>query len=184
VVQRDRATSRRADGPHAAKARRGTAQRHEVQRNRAMPRGAERPRDVTSCRRTARRYVLLRDRGLHVVQRDRSTPRVAEKSRDATWCRDRATSRCAEGQRDATACRRKSCKLKSFCDRDVDRSTTGRFGPALGRTVRALPIPPDTRRRRTDSEYAECFQKTRWRGSGCRLSGAIGKRYKLFCMGN
>ena len=27
-----------------------------------------------------------------------------------------------------------------------------------------------------------CDQRTRWRGSGCRFSGAIGKRYKLFWM--
>ena len=25
-----------------------------------------------------------------------------------------------------------------------------------------------------------CVQETRWRGSGCRFFGAIGKRYKLF----
>ena len=29
-----------------------------------------------------------------------------------------------------------------------------------------------------------CVQETRWRGSGCRFFGAIGKRYKLFWMGN
>ena len=29
-----------------------------------------------------------------------------------------------------------------------------------------------------------CVQETRWRGSGCRFFGAIGKRYKLFLMGN
>jgi len=29
-----------------------------------------------------------------------------------------------------------------------------------------------------------CVQETRWRGSGCRLFGAIGKRYKLFWMGS
>ena len=27
-----------------------------------------------------------------------------------------------------------------------------------------------------------CVPETRWRGSGCRLFGAIGKRYKLFWM--
>ena len=27
-------------------------------------------------------------------------------------------------------------------------------------------------------------QETRWRGSGCRFFGAIGKRYKLFWMGS
>jgi len=27
-------------------------------------------------------------------------------------------------------------------------------------------------------------QEVRWRGSGCRLFGAIGKRYKLFWMGS
>jgi len=30
------------------------------------------------------------------------------------------------------------------------------FWTGVGRTGRALPIPPDHRRRRTDSEYAEC----------------------------
>jgi len=118
-----------------------------VQRDRATLYGAERPRVATACR-------------------DRATLRRAEKPRDATWCRgtarryavqrDHATSRRAERPRDATVCRGKSCKLKSLCDRDVDRSTTERFGPASGRTLRALPIPPDTRCRRTDSEYAEC----------------------------
>ena len=29
-----------------------------------------------------------------------------------------------------------------------------------------------------------CVQETRWRGSGCRLFGAIGKSYKLFWMGS
>jgi len=29
-----------------------------------------------------------------------------------------------------------------------------------------------------------CGQETRWRGSGCRFFGAIGKRYKLFWMGS
>jgi len=29
-----------------------------------------------------------------------------------------------------------------------------------------------------------CVQETRCRGSGCRFFGAIGKRYKLFWMGN
>jgi len=29
-----------------------------------------------------------------------------------------------------------------------------------------------------------CVQEVRWRGSGCRLFGAIGKRYKLFWMGS
>ena len=28
------------------------------------------------------------------------------------------------------------------------------------------------------------FTETRWRGSGCRFFGAIGKRYKLFWMGS
>ena len=27
-------------------------------------------------------------------------------------------------------------------------------------------------------------QEVRWKGSGCRLFGAIGKRYKLFWMGS
>ena len=72
--------------------------------------------------------------------------------------RDCATSRGAEGPRDVTACSGKSRKLKSFCDGDVDRSTTGRFGPASGRTGRALPTHRRTRRRRTDSEHAECYE--------------------------
>jgi len=29
-----------------------------------------------------------------------------------------------------------------------------------------------------------CVQETRWRGSGCRFSGAIGRRYKLFWLGS
>jgi len=29
-----------------------------------------------------------------------------------------------------------------------------------------------------------CVQETRWRGSGCRFFGAIGKRYQLFWMGS
>ena len=29
-----------------------------------------------------------------------------------------------------------------------------------------------------------CVEETRWRGSGCRFFGAIGKRYKLFRMGS
>ena len=29
-----------------------------------------------------------------------------------------------------------------------------------------------------------CVQETRWRGSGCRFFGAIGKRYKQFWMGS
>jgi len=29
-----------------------------------------------------------------------------------------------------------------------------------------------------------CVQEVRWRGSGCRLFDAIGKRYKLFWMGS
>ena len=29
-----------------------------------------------------------------------------------------------------------------------------------------------------------CVQEVRWRGSGCRLFGAIGKKYKLFWMGS
>jgi len=32
--------------------------------------------------------------------------------------------------------------------------------------------------------YVTCVQEVRWRGSGCRLFGAIGKRYKLFWMGS
>jgi len=126
LVQRDHATLQRADKPCEATWCRETARRHVVQSDRATLRGAEGPRNATACRGTARR---------HIVQRDRATLRGAERPRDATACRG---------------------KLKSFCDRVVDRSTTGRFGPASGRTVRALPIPPHTRRRRTDSEYAEC----------------------------
>ena len=29
-----------------------------------------------------------------------------------------------------------------------------------------------------------CVQETWWRDSGCRFFGAIGKQYKLFCMGS
>jgi len=177
IVQRDSATLQRAAKPRDARDRatlrggegrtmlqraekpcdatwcRQTTRRHVVQRDRSTPRVAEKPRDATLCRGTARRCnvhinrVMAETARHHVVQRDQ---------RDATSCRDLATSRRAEGPRDATACRGKSCKLKSFCDRDVDRSTTGRFGPASGRTGPALPIPPLTRRRRTDSEYTEC----------------------------
>jgi len=50
-------------------------------------------------------------------------------------------------------------------------SLTGRSGEL----VEALP------ERRTDVAYV---QETRWRGSGCRFFGAIGKRYKLFGMGS
>ena len=49
-------------------------------------------------------------------------------------------------------------------------SLTGR----LGELVEALAV------RRMD---VACVQETRWRGSGCRFFGAIGKRYKLFWMG-
>jgi len=117
-----------------------------LQRNRAIPRGAEGPRDATWCRdrailETARRYSVQRPRD----SRDRATLRRAETARRYVVqrprdSRDRATLRRADGPRDATACREKSCKSTSFCDGYVDRSTTGRFGPASGRTGRALPI--------------------------------------------
>ena len=32
--------------------------------------------------------------------------------------------------------------------------------------------------------YVTCVQEVRWRGNGCRLFGAIGKRYKLFWTGS
>ena len=48
VVQRDHATSRRAERPRDATRCRETARSYGVQRNRAMPRGAE----------TARRYSV------------------------------------------------------------------------------------------------------------------------------
>ena len=51
---------------------------------------------------------------------------------------------------------------------DVD-SLTGR----LGELVEVLAV------RRMD---VACVQETRWRGSGCRFFGAIGKRYQLFWM--
>ena len=36
----------------------------------------------------------------------------------------------------------------------------------------------------TDREVdVRCIQETRWTGSGCRLFGAQGKRYKLFWIG-
>jgi len=44
-----------------------------------------------------------------------------------------------------------------------------------GELVEALP------ERRMD---VACVQETRWRGSGCRFFGAIGRRYKLFWMGS
>jgi len=50
-------------------------------------------------------------------------------------------------------------------------SLTGR----LGELVEALA------ERRKD---VACVQETRWRGSGCRFFGAIGKRYKLFWTGS
>jgi len=62
VVQRVRATSRRAEGPRDTTACRGTAWRYVVQGDRATPRRAE----------TARR---------HVVQRDRATLQRAEENR-------------------------------------------------------------------------------------------------------
>ena len=34
------------------------------------------------------------------------------------------------------------------------------------------------------SVWPACVQETRWRGSGCRFFGAIGKRYKLFWIGS
>ena len=146
-------TSRRAEGPRDAIWCRETVRSCGVRRDRATSRRAERPRDATLCRGIARRYSVQINCAIpetarrYVVQRDHVTPRRAEGPR--------ALSR-AERPRDATACRGKSYKLKSFCDRDIDRSTTGRFGPASGRTGHALPIPPHTRRRQTDSEYAEC----------------------------
>ena len=180
---------------------RGTARRYSVQSNRAMPRRAEGRRENIWCRETARSYS---------VQRDSETLQRTEKPRDATWCRetarchvvqrvhatlqradkprnsrDRAMLRRADGPRDATACRGKSCKSTSFCDGYVDRSTTGRFGPASGRTGRALPIPPCTRCRRTDSEYAECIGSIWLRANDCVLEdcclyfAAVNSR--LFC---
>ena len=128
---------------------RETARCHIVQTVRAMPRGADGPRDGTAYRETER---------CHVAQRVHAMPHGAERPRDATSCRrtarrysiqrNRAMPRHAEGPR----VQRKIVQI----DVDVDRSTTGRFGPASGRTGRALTIPPHTRRRQTDSEYAEC----------------------------
>ena len=54
--------------------------------------------------------------------------------------------------------------------RNID-SLTGRSGEL----VEALA------ERRID---VACVQEIRWRGSGCRFFGAIGKRYKLFWMGS
>jgi len=70
-------------------------------------------------------------------------------------------------------CHGKSCKFTSFCDHDVDRSITGHFGPVLGELDARCP-PGCTRRRQTDSEYAEC-KKLEWWGTGmvkCLEQGA------------
>jgi len=138
---------RRVERPRNAIWCRETARSYGVQRDRATLQRTEKPLNATSCRRIGRRYM---------VQRDREWLRRAETARRYSVQRNRAMPRGAEEPRDATLCRGKSCKLKSFCNRDVDRSTTGRFGPAWGRTGPTLPIPPHIRRRQTDSEYAEC----------------------------
>ena len=78
MVQRDRATSRRAER---------TARRYMVQRNRAMPCCAEGPRHATACRET------------------RATSRRAEKLRDVTWCRGTERATCCRGTTDFTSCR-------------------------------------------------------------------------------
>jgi len=178
VVQRDRATSRRTEGLLDATCCGETARCHVVQKDRTTirfaegprtSRRAEGPRDTTARRETMR---------CHVVQRDRATSRRTEGPLDTTCCGETARCHLVRRPRDATLCRgtAQCCNVqinrampetarcysvqrkvvKSFCDRDVDRSTTRGFGPASGRTGCSLPIPPDTRRRRTDSEYAEC----------------------------
>jgi len=49
------------------------------------------------------------------------------------------------------------------------------------RTGRAGELVEVLAERRMD---VACVQETRWRGSGCRFFGAIGRRYKLFWMGS
>ena len=194
---RETARSYSAQRPREVTLYRGIGRRHVLRRNRATPQRADKPRDTTCCRVTARRYVVQNDRATLrgaegprdvTSYRDHATPRGAEGPRDATPCRatarchvvqrDRTTVRGAKRPRDATACREKSCKLTSFCDGDVARSTTGRFGPASGRTGRALPIPPHTRRRRTDSEYAECIMSSQFDGFRVKpMHAAADRRY-------
>jgi len=48
-------------------------------------------------------------------------------------------------------------------------------------TGRAGELVEDLVERKVD---VACVQKTRWRDSGCRLFGPLGKRYKLFWMGS
>ena len=73
VVQRDRATSRRAEGPRDTTAYRETARRYSVQRDlrdatactetaRVMPCRAEGPLDAKCCGETVRCYVVQRPR--------------------------------------------------------------------------------------------------------------------------
>ena len=144
-----RATSRRAEGPRDTTACRETMRCHVVQRACATSRRTEGPLDVTCCGETAR---------CHLVQRDRATSRrteglcdATEKPRDAMWCRETARRYSAQ---------RKIVQIEVVLRprrRPIDHR---RFGPASGQTGHALPVPPHTRRRRTDSEYAEC---SRWR---------------------
>jgi len=65
-------------------------------------------------------------------------------------------------------------KLRKGCDFQVGtwniHSLTGR----AGELVEALA------ERKID---VACVQETQWKGSGCRLFGPLGKRYKLFWMG-
>ena len=62
VVQKDRVTPRRAEGPRDAVWCRETASSYGVQRDRATLQRTDTPRDATSCRGTARRYMVQRDR--------------------------------------------------------------------------------------------------------------------------
>jgi len=47
-----------------------------------------------------------------------------------------------------------------------------------------VPAHPSNPGQRAVKRVCVCVQETRWRNSGCRLFGAIGKRYKLFWMGS
>jgi len=62
-------------------------------------------------------------------------------------------------------------KLQKGCPFRVGTWNVGSLTGRSGELVEALV------ERRMD---VACVQETRWRGSGCRFFGAIGKRYKLF----
>ena len=140
-VQRNRAMPRGAERPRNVTSCRRTARRyvlprhrglHVAQRDRATVQRAEKSCDATWCRETARRHVVQRDCSTTRFAEGPRTSRRAEGPLDAKCCGETARCHVVQRPRDATACRGKSCKLKSFCDRDVDRSTTRPFGPASG----------------------------------------------------